>query len=195
MGGILRGLQTTDNPIGNYLQERISQGKLIKDSIIAELRGVFMETIEEGELILGDGVFRQLNQTLRITEKMRDKNRLFKVFHLEIPDEEVIKRIQSRLLCSSCGNSFSKLADPQLEVGVNCPECWGRLILRSDDANQEAVTQRIKSFYAETLPALERLSAQGLLIKINGMQSSEAVFQEILSHCHPEKTLISGKSS
>ncbi len=190
MGGILRGLQTTDNPIGNYLKGIISQGGLIKDEIVSELWGVFMETIAEGEIILGDGVFRQLKQTIKITEKMWDKNRLFKVFHIEIPDEEVVRRIQSRLLCKSCGRSFSTISQPELHVWWVCPHCKGELYIRADDADTKAVEKRIQGFYEETLPALDWLESEGLLIKIDGMQDEQAVFQTILHHCCADSHLL-----
>ncbi|MBO4203985.1 hypothetical protein J5893_04150 [bacterium] len=61
-------------------------------------------------------MLRRIGQTIQITQLMRDKQRLFKVIHLEIPDEEAIKRLQARLLCSSCGHSFSTLQDPTLHA-------------------------------------------------------------------------------
>ena len=52
MGGILRSLQMTDNAIGNYLAYYTKNGLLIKPTIPAGLWGVFMETLEEGDMIL-----------------------------------------------------------------------------------------------------------------------------------------------
>ncbi|GHW02566.1 adenylate kinase [candidate division SR1 bacterium] len=181
MGGILRGLQTTDNPIGSYLKNLTESGQLVKDEIISGLWGVFMETVADDEMILGDGMLRQIGQTIQITEKMRDKDRLFKVIHLEIPDEEVIKRIQSRLLCKQCQRSFSILQEPTLKVGGKCPNCGGELYIRPDDADINAVRNRIQNFYKGTTPSLEWLAQQGILIRIDGMQDENKIFNQILS--------------
>lgn len=181
MGWILRWLQTTDNPIWNYLKNIVSTGWLVKNEIVSGLRWVFMETVADDEIILGDWMLRQLGQTIQITSKMRDKNRFFKVIHIEIPDSEVFKRIQSRLLCRSCGRSFSTIYQPELHSGGKCPNCWWELYTRPDDADPEAIRQRIQNFYQSTTPCLERLDNQGLLIKIDWMKSEEEVFQQILS--------------
>jgi hypothetical protein len=54
MGEILRALQSNDNALGNYMARYVPKGLLINPSIPAGLRGVFMETLEEGDMILGD---------------------------------------------------------------------------------------------------------------------------------------------
>lgn len=181
MWWILRWLQTTDNPIGSYLKNLTESWQLVKDEIISGLWWVFMETVADDEMILWDGMLRQIWQTIQITEKMRDKDRLFKVIHLEIPDEEVIKRIQSRLLCKQCQRSFSILQEPTLKVWWKCPNCWWELYIRPDDADINAVRNRIQNFYKGTTPSLEWLAQQWILIRIDWMQDENKIFNQILS--------------
>jgi adenylate kinase len=156
MGGILRALQSNDNAIGKYLARYVPKGLLINPAVSAGLRSVFMETLEEGDRILGDGTLRTLEQTIPMVQKMRDAERSFVVICLEIPDEEVYKRLAKR---ATTDGSHA----------------------RKDDTNAQAISNRIQAFYRDTQPALERLDEQGVLVRINGMQSAEAIFQEILS--------------
>ncbi|MDR3169917.1 MAG: nucleoside monophosphate kinase [Candidatus Peribacteria bacterium] len=152
MGDVLRTLQMSDNAIGNYLVSYTQRGLLIKPEIISSLRGVFMVTIQENEVILGDGVLRMMGQTLPIVQQMRDKERSFVVVNIEITEEEVWKRIAKR-------NQTSH---------------------RLDDADQQAIKNRIEAFYRDTVPALERLDEQGVLVRVDGMRSEAEIFADIL---------------
>jgi adenylate kinase len=152
MGAILRTLQMSDNAIGNYLAYYTQHGLLLKPEIIASLRGVFMETINEHEVILGDGVLRTMGQTLPIVQQMWDKERPFVVVNIEITEEEVWNRIAKR-------NQTSH---------------------RVDDADQQAIKNRIEAFYRDTVPALERLEGQGVLVRVDGMKSEQEIFVDIL---------------
>jgi adenylate kinase len=152
MGAILRTLQMSDNAIGNYLAYYTQNGLLIKPGITSSLRGVFMETVQENEVILGDGVLRTVGQTIPIVEQMWDKERSFVVVNIEITEEEVSKRIAKR-------NQTSH---------------------RLDDADQQAIKNRIEAFYRDTVPALERLDEQGVLVRVDGMRSEAEIFADIL---------------
>jgi adenylate kinase len=151
MGGILRALQSSDNAIGNYVGYYTKNGLLINPAIPAGLRGVFMETLEEGDIILGDGMLRTLEQTIQIVQKMREKDRRFVVVCLEIPDEEVYKRLEKRANAD----------------GVQA---------RKDDTDEQAIKNRITSFHHTTEPALTWLEEQGVLVRVDGMRTEAEIF-------------------
>jgi adenylate kinase len=179
MGGLLRTLQSTDNPIGNYLKVLTEKGLLIKDEIVSGLRGVFMQTLESGDVVLGDGVLRKLRQTQQIVSQMWDADRKFIVIHIELPEEEVYKRLHDRLQCKACGRTFSIQLD-HLSLETPCPVCGGQLYRRGDDTEQQAVKTRIEAFYRDTVPVLEWLEEQGVLVRVDGMQTPEQIFSDIL---------------
>jgi adenylate kinase len=151
MGAILRALQSNDNALGNYMANYVPKGLIINPAIPAGLRGVFMETLAEGDIILGDGVLRTLEQTVQIFQKMRDKKREFLVFLLEISDEEVYVRLANRVSKDGVAS-------------------------RNDDTNLEAIKKRIELFHRDTEPALRWIEEQGALVRLNGMQSEEEIF-------------------
>lgn len=155
MGGILRALQSTDNAIGNHVAYYTKNGLLINPAIPAGLWSVFMETLEEGDIILGDGMLRTLEQTIQIIQKMRDKERDFVVVCLEIPEEEVYRRVAKR--ANADGSQ-----------------------VRNDDVDEQAIRNRIASFYHDTMPALKWVEEQGLLVRVDGMRSEAEIFAEIL---------------
>ncbi len=60
-----------------------------------------------------------------------------------------------------------------------CDKCGGELYTRKDD-NTEGVKERLRWFKEEVLPVVDYYKEKGLLIEINGEQSIEDVYQEIL---------------
>ena len=59
---------------------------------------------------------------------------------------------------------------------------------RQDDSDIEVFKTRLEEFHTKTLPVLEHYHELGLLIRINGNQSRDTVFNEIVDKLY-EKTL------
>ncbi|PZM87148.1 MAG: adenylate kinase [candidate division SR1 bacterium] len=174
-GNILRALMSNENAIGSYLKDTVNSGRLVKDEIVIGLFKVFLETLDEKHL-LGDGNLRRIGQTKGILEALLEKGRKPLVIQLEIPEEEVYKRLAHRKMCKSCGKIHSILLDG--EVG-KCIKCGGELYIRNDDADPQAIANRIAEYRKETIPALDYVDSLGLLVKIDGMQSIDAIFAQI----------------
>lgn len=174
-GNILRALMSNENAIGAYLKDTVNSGRLVKDEIVIGLFKVFLETLDEKHL-LGDGNLRRIGQTKGILEALLEKGRKPLVVQLEIPEEEVYKRLAHRKMCKSCWKIHSILLDG--EVG-KCIKCWGELYIRNDDADPQAIANRIAEYRKETIPALDYVDSLWLLVKIDGMQSIDTIFAQI----------------
>ena len=109
-GNILRSLMSNENAIGNHLRSIVNSGRLVKDEIIIGLFKVFLETLE-GKTFLGDGNLRRLGQTKGILDALVEKGRSPLVIQLEIPEDEVYKRLSNRKMCKSCGTIHSTQLD------------------------------------------------------------------------------------
>ncbi|PZM87343.1 MAG: hypothetical protein DLD55_01880 [candidate division SR1 bacterium] len=174
-GNILRALMSNENAIGNYLRDLVNAGLLVKDEVVIGLFKVFLETLGE-KRFLGDGSLRRIGQTKGILEALLAKDRKPLVIQLEIPEEEVVARLQTRRMCKACGHIHNTRLDGEREV---CKKCGGSLYVRTDDADPTAIATRISEYKKETLPALEYVDSLGLLVKIDGMQPIEQIFQQI----------------
>ena len=174
-GNILRALMSNENVIGNYLRETVNSGRLVKDEIVIGLFKVFLETLDDKGL-LGDGSLRRIGQTKGILDALLGRGRKPLVIQLEIPEEEVYKRLAQRKMCKNCGTIHSMLIDWEVE---KCKKCWWELYVRADDADQSAIANRIAEYQKETVPALEYVDSLGLLVKIDGMQTVDAIFAQI----------------
>lgn len=118
-GNILRALMSNENAIGNYLRDLVNAGLLVKDEVVIGLFKVFLETLGE-KRFLGDGSLRRIGQTKGILEALLAKDRKPLVIQLEIPEEEVVARLQTRRMCKACGHIHNTRLDGEREVCKKC---------------------------------------------------------------------------
>jgi adenylate kinase len=95
------------------------------------------------------------------------------VIDVEVPQEELVRRLAGRRVCSSCGSN----ADPA-DASKTCSKCGGELEQRTDD-NQEVVLERLKIYARATTPVLEYYRQRPTFRVVNGAQSPERVAQEL----------------
>ena len=174
-GNILRALMSNENAIGQYLKELVNAGRLVKDKVVVWLFKVFLETLDN-KSVLWDGSLRRVGQTKGILDALLEKGRKPIIVQLEIPEEEVYKRLSHRKMCKNCWKINSTLLSPEIQ---QCQKCWWELYVRADDADIAAIETRISEYKKETIPALDYVNELWLLVKIDGMQSIEAIYAQI----------------
>ena len=105
--------------------------------------------------------------------------------NIEVDKEILVGRAVGRRICKSCGATYHVEFNPSKENGV-CDVCQGELYQRADD-NEETVSKRIQVYLDETKPLVDYYSSQGIIANINGQQSIEKVFEDIVNALGCEK--------
>ena len=164
---ILRALMSNDNAIGDYLKDTVNSWRLVSDNIITWLFKLFLERSLN---------LRKIWQTKGILHALLDKWRDPIIVLLEIPEEEVYKRLEHRKMCKECWTIYSTLTEWEI---TTCKKCWWELYVRTDDADINAIKTRIEEFKKETIPALEYVESLGHLVKIDWMQPIDEIFKQI----------------
>ena len=90
-----------------------------------------------------------------------------------------IKRL-SRIIGEKCKKIYILGKDIQSET-ENCLDCQGKIVIRPDDS-REGVIKRLSIFQKETMPVIEYFRGKNKLVEIDGDQSIEKVFADILSN-------------
>jgi adenylate kinase len=67
-----------------------------------------------------------------------------------------------------------------------CPTCGGPIMQRPDDT-PEGVAKRLKTFYDVTIPVVDEYRERGMLIEVDGGQSVEKVFEDIINGLEKSK--------
>ncbi len=166
-GDILRENVRGATQLGLSAKSFMDAGKLVPDDLIIEMVEERLDSPDCNEGFLLDGFPRTLPQAEaldRILAKM--SIRLDAVIELEISDDEVVKRLTSRRICSSCGAIYNVIAHPAKVEGV-CDVCSGKVIQRDDD-KESVIRNRLDVFHVQTAPLVEYYEKKGLLKRVDG---------------------------
>ena len=177
-GDMLREAVAAGTPIGLKAKAIMERGELVSDAIVSALIGERLDAAAEQGAIF-DGFPRTRAQAealdLLLTERGR---RLDHVIEIAVDEDELVKRIVGRFSCAKCGAGYHDSFRPTRVVGV-CDVCGSTEFKRRKDDNEETVRTRMTEYRAKTQPILPYYEAKGLVRRVNGMLSVEAVGAEI----------------
>jgi adenylate kinase len=97
------------------------------------------------------------------------------VLHLEVPEEEVVRRLAGRRVCEKCGR-VSRLAN--LSGGEPCRECGGKISQRTDD-REDVVRDRLQIYRRETEPVLAIYRERNVLRTVDGSGTEDEVYDRL----------------
>lgn len=176
-GDILREEIKKKSVIGLQVEKIIAEGGFTSDDIILEIFEQVLEKVKHQGVVL-DGFPRTLNQAEKMDQIFRRLGRTVDmVIQIVIDEEELIKRLSSRLICKKCGTPFTEESLPHSER--ICRTCSEKEFVRRPDDELEAIKKRLEIYNAQTKPLIEYYSKQGVLKEIDGMKPIEEVNMQI----------------
>lgn len=178
-GDILREHVKNETDLGQKAKEYMDEGDLVPDDLIIEMvRDRLGQDDAQSGFIL-DGFPRTVAQAEALEEILDDLDQpLDLVLRLDIPEEEVIRRITGRRVCEECGATYHVDVDPPEEEGV-CDECGGNVTQRDDDT-EEVVRNRLENYHEQTEPLVEFYDERDLLEDVDGTGSPDEVTDRVL---------------
>lgn len=96
------------------------------------------------------------------------------VLDLEVPEDEVVKRIAGRRICrNDSAHVFHAEYNKPKTDGV-CDVCGGELYQRPDDS-EETVRRRLEVYHTQTEPIIDYYRAQNLVVTISALGKVDEV--------------------
>ena len=177
-GDILREAVREETDIGKQAKEYMDRGDLVPDEVII---GVISERLNSGESDDGfilDGFPRTEPQAEALDDAMDELGRdLTAAVLIDVPDEEVIRRLSGRRICAKKGHVFHVEFDPPKNEDV-CDVCGARLLIRDDD-KPEVVKHRLETYHSKTAPLVDYYDGKGILKRVNGALEPDEVSDRI----------------
>lgn len=174
-GDILREAVAKGTELGQRAKLYMERGELVPDEIIL---GIIEEAINDEEGFILDGFPRNINQAKALDEMLSRKGlNITHVIFLDVPDEEIIKRIAYRRVCLNCGAVYNLIFNPPKEDEI-CNNCGSKLVQREDD-REEVVRKRLEVYRNSTEALVNIYEERGVLRKIDGLGDREEVFRRI----------------
>ena len=160
-GDVLRAALKAGTPLGLEAKRYMDAGELVPDAVILGIVKDAMADARFGRGAVLDGVVRTVPQAEGLGRVLAELGRaLDAVLVFDIDDEEIVRRVSSRVVCDKTQQPFANL-----EPGAPCPDgCGGRLVRRKDD-EPDAVRTRLDVYRAQTLPVLDWYGANGATVR------------------------------
>ena len=177
-GDMLREIAQSDTPLGLQVRAVQAVGQLVSDDILAEVvkSRLSRSDCEHGCIL--DGFPRTLPQAKLLESIAQHLGHQITVVSIEVPREQLYKRLAGRQTCSSCGAIYNIYFKPSIKEGM-CDLDGQPLFTRSDD-NEEAIIQRLALYDQNTRPLLDYYDHTGRLQTVDGTGAPEEVFGRVV---------------
>ena len=185
-GDIFRSEIGKGTKLGLEAKGYMDKGLLVPDELTV---GLVTDRLSQDDCKNGfmlDGFPRNVAQAEQLDAFLKDTGMaLDRVINIEVDKEKLVSRAVGRRICKSCGATYHIEFNPSKEAGV-CDICKGDLYQRADD-NEETVSKRIQVYLDETKPLADYYSKSGIIADINGQQSIDKVFNDIVAALESSK--------
>ena len=177
-GDIFRANIKIGTKLGLEGKKSMDQGLLVPDELTVKilLDRVAQPDCERGYVL--DGFPRTIPQAEVLDEALNQLgDAIDYAINVEVPDENIIRRMSGSRDCVSCGATYHVEHIPPRQEGV-CDKCGQDLILRDDD-KPETVQNRLKVYHDQTKPLIDFYSGKGILRTVDGTVDMKDVFDAI----------------
>ncbi len=176
-GEMLREAVDAGTELGLKAKAVMEAGGLVPDEVIIGLALERLRADDARDGFLLDGFPRTVPQAEALDAEMgRLGRKITAVLSLEVPDEEIVRRISGRRVSQS-GRVYHLEFDPPEQDGI-CDVDGSALIQREDD-KAEVVAARLAKYHESTHPLIEYYEDRGLLRRFDGTRSPTEVHDHI----------------
>ena len=179
-GDIFRANIKNGTQLGMEAKKYMDQGLLVPDELTVKilLDRVAKEDCKNGYVL--DGFPRTIPQAEVLDKALTEINdKIDYAINVDVPDENIIKRMGGRRACLSCGATYHIEHIPPKQEGI-CDVCGKELVLRDDD-RPETVKNRLDVYHKQTQPLIDFYEAKGILRSVDGTVDMKDVFAAIVA--------------
>ncbi|WP_369201134.1 adenylate kinase [Streptomyces sp. PU-14G] len=180
-GDLFRANMSQGTELGQKAKEYMSAGQLVPDEItIGMAEDRMAQPDAEGGFLL-DGFPRNIAQARALDGYLGGTDqKLDAVLDLEVPEDEVVKRIAGRRICRNDSSHVFHVEYSAPKTDGVCDVCGGELYQREDD-REETVRKRLEVYHSETEPIIDHYKAQGLVTTIPALGTVGEVTERAMS--------------
>jgi len=180
-GDMFRAAVERGSELGKRVAGYLEAGELVPDSLVLEVIGEALDPTTTRDGFILDGFPRTVPQADGLCELLEAREAsLNAVVHFAVPEDELVRRLAGRRVCSRCGTVYNVHSDPPTREGL-CDRCGGELEIREDD-REETVRRRLQVYEESTAPLLEYYRESSVpLLELDAVGSVDEVFERLLS--------------
>lgn len=156
-GDILRAEVAAQTPLGIEAKKLMDAGNLVPDEVVIGMINNKLDENKSANGFIFDGFPRTTAQAEALDKLLDEKQtQINHMLALQVPDSELINRLLLR----------------------------GQESGRADDANEEIIANRIKTYNDKTAPLIQYYQNQGKYTAIDGVGSLPEIFDRLVAAIH-----------
>ena len=178
-GDIFRANIKNGTELGKEAKSYMDKGELVPDELTVRilLDRVANDDCKNGYVL--DGFPRTIPQAEVLdSELSKNGDSIDFAIDVDVPDDNIIKRMSGRRACLTCGATYHVVHVPPKKEGV-CDKCGSELVLRDDD-KEETVKNRLAIYHQQTQPLIDFYNNKGILKSVDGTVDMMDVFNSII---------------
>jgi adenylate kinase len=177
-GDMLRANVKDGTELGVEAKRYMDAGELVPDDLIVKMAAERLDETDARDGFILDGFPRTIEQAKALDRQFSEmRRRITAAILIDVPDDELVRRISGRRMCVKNGHNYHVDFDPPKRDGV-CDQDGSRLTQRDDD-KPEVVRNRLHVYHEQTEPLVEYYDEQGLMRRIDGTRSPAEVHDHI----------------
>lgn len=187
-GDLLREAVKNQSPLGVKAMSFMHLGNLVPDEIMIGLIEQMLDSERARRSFILDGFPRTVAQAKALDEMFsRMGIALDGVISLRVDHDEVVRRLNNRRMCRTCGRIYNLEKLHGLDA-AQCRSCGGELYHRDDD-KPDTVKHRLEVYLKMTKPLKDFYRQSGRFHQIDGMQEIGYVHKMILDWIYRNRPL------
>ena len=178
-GDIFRANIKNGTDLGKKAKEYMDKGQLVPDELTVELLldRVAKEDCKDGYVL--DGFPRTIPQADVLDKELTKlSDKIDFAINVEVPDENIVRRMSGRRACLKCGATYHIEHIPPKQEGI-CDRCGSELVQRDDD-KPETVQNRLSVYHEQTQPLITYYNGKNILKTVDGTKDMNDVFEDIV---------------
>lgn len=177
-GDMLRSNVKDQTPLGKKAKEYMDAGDLVPDDLIVAMAADRLSQDDAQDGFILDGFPRTIDQADALDSQLSELGRrVTAALLIDVPDEELIRRLSGRRMCVKSGHNYHVEFDPPKHEGV-CDQDGSRLVQRDDD-RPEVIENRLRVYHEKTKPLVDYYDERGLMRRIDGTRDPADVHGHI----------------
>ena len=176
-GNMLRDAVREKTELGSKAEEYMDRGDLVPDELIIEMIKERLDKPDAAGGFILDGFPRTEKQAEALDEELQDVRQLSAALLIDVPEEEVVRRLSGRRVCVKGQHNFHVDFDPPKHPD-RCDVDGSRLVVRDDD-KPEVVQHRLSQYRDKTEPLIDYYTNKEILRRIDGARNPDQVHDQI----------------
>ena len=176
-GNLLREAAKLDTPLGNEIEQLISNGKFASDEIVNKLLKQSITNLKFRDRIIFDGYPRNVAQAENLELILSEFNqKIGHIIFLNVSKDIIKKRIMGRMVCDKCNMTLNEFFNKEQ---IELHPCGKDFLKKRKDDNLDVVVARYETYMKTTKPVLDFYSKNGNFTEIDGAAEIEQITNKI----------------